>query len=101
MACDLSLGRQEVCKESIGGLQGVYFFNYPSTSTGSYTPNFTLNTTTNEVTAFPSGSTVYYYSLKGFKLEVVYKEIFILFIYYNIIFYCSLDPIIISLIHTN
>lgn len=65
MACDLSLGRQEVCKESIGGLQGVYFFNYPSTGTGSYTPNFTLNTDTNQVTAFPSGSTVYYYSLKG------------------------------------
>jgi len=65
MACDLSLGRQEVCKESIGGLQGVYFFNYPSIATASFTPNFTLNTTTNEVTAFPSGSTVYYYSLKG------------------------------------
>ena len=65
MACNLTQGRQEVCKESIGGLQGVYFFNYPSTGTGSYTPNFTLNTDTNQVTAFPSGSTVYYYSLKG------------------------------------
>jgi hypothetical protein len=57
MACNLSQGRQEVCKESIGGLQGVYFVNY---STGSFTKN-----ANGEVTALPSGSTVYYYQLKG------------------------------------
>jgi len=57
MACNLSQGRQEVCKESIGGLQGVYFINY---TTGSFTKN-----ANGEVTALPSGSTVYYYELKG------------------------------------
>jgi hypothetical protein len=57
MPCNLSAGRNEVCKDSIGGLAGVYFLNY---TTGSFTKNGN-----GEVTAFPSGSTVYYYQLKG------------------------------------
>jgi hypothetical protein len=57
MACNLSAGRNEVCKDSIGGLSGVYFLNF---TTGSFTKN-----ANGEVTAFPSGSTVYYYQLKG------------------------------------
>ena len=57
MACNLSAGRNEVCKDSIGGLAGVYFLNF---TTGSFTKNGN-----GEVTAFPSGSTVYYYELKG------------------------------------
>lgn len=55
--CQLSAGRNEVCKESVGGIQGVYFINY---STGSYTKNGN-----GEVTAVPSGSVLYYYELKG------------------------------------
>jgi hypothetical protein len=61
MSCNLSAGRQEVCKESVGGLQGVYFMNYPSSS---YNPTFTTDGN-GTITAFPSGSTVYYYQLKG------------------------------------
>lgn len=57
MACNLSAGRNEVCKESIGGIQGVYFINY---TTGSFTKNGS-----GEVTAVPSGSVLYYYELKG------------------------------------
>jgi hypothetical protein len=57
MACDLSLGRNEPCKDSIAGLQAVYFMNF---NTGS----FTLNAN-DEVTSFPTGSTVYKYELKG------------------------------------
>ena len=57
MSCNLTQGRQEVCKESIGGLQGAYFINY---TTGSFTKN-----ANGQVTALPSGSTVYYYELKG------------------------------------
>jgi hypothetical protein len=57
MSCNLSQGRQEVCKESIGGLAGVYFLNY---TTSSFTKN-----ASGQVTALPSGSTVYYYELKG------------------------------------
>ena len=56
-ACNLTQGRQEVCKESIGGLQGVYFINY---TTSSFTKD-----ANGLVTALPSGSTVYYYQLKG------------------------------------
>lgn len=56
-ACNLTQGRQEVCKESVGGLQGVYFLNF---TTGSFTKNGA-----GEITALPSGSTVYYYELKG------------------------------------
>lgn len=56
MACNLSAGRNEVCKESIGGIQGVYFINY---TTGSFTKNGS-----GEVTSL-SGSTAYYYQLKG------------------------------------
>jgi hypothetical protein len=57
MACNITAGRNEVCKDSIGGLQGVYFLNF---TTGSFTKN-----ANGEVTALPSGSTVYYYELKG------------------------------------
>ena len=57
MPCNLTQGRQEVCKESVGGLQGVYFLNY---TTGSFTTN-----ASGLITALPSGSTVYYYELKG------------------------------------
>ena len=57
MACNLTAGRNEVCKESIGGIQGVYFINY---STGSFGKNVN-----GELTSVPSGSTLYYYQLKG------------------------------------
>ena len=57
MACNLSAGRNEVCKDSIGGLTAVYFLNYTS---GSFTKNGS-----GEVTAVPSGSVVYKYELKG------------------------------------
>ena len=57
MACNITAGRNEVCKDSIGGLAGVYFLNF---TTGSFTKNGS-----GQVTALPSGSTVYYYELKG------------------------------------
>lgn len=57
MACDLTLGRQEPCKESVGGLQGVYFINY-TTASFAHGAN-------QKVTSFPAGTTVYYYELKG------------------------------------
>jgi hypothetical protein len=56
MPCNISLGYNEPCKDSIAGLTAVYFMNY---NTGS----FTLNAT-DVVTAFPTGSTVYKYELK-------------------------------------
>ena len=56
MSCNITAGRNEVCKDSVGGLQGVYFINY---ETGSFTKNGS-----GEVTSL-SGSTAYFYELKG------------------------------------
>jgi hypothetical protein len=56
MACNLTQGRQEVCKESIGGLSGVYFINY---TTGSFATD-----ANGFITSFPTAS-AYYYQLKG------------------------------------
>jgi hypothetical protein len=65
MACNLTAGRQEVCKESVGGLKGVYFINY---QTGSFTHTTATDRGT-EITAFPAPGgvplTAYYYELKG------------------------------------
>lgn len=59
--CNVSSGRFEVCKDSVGGLQAVYFLPYTSASfqhTGS-------SDIGGPVTGFPSGSIVYKYELKG------------------------------------
>jgi len=56
-SCNLTAGRPEVCKESIGGLQGVYFINY---TTGSF-----VTDGSGFITDLPTGATVYYYQLKG------------------------------------
>jgi hypothetical protein len=56
MAFNITAGRNEVCKDSVGGLQGVYFLNF---TTGSFTKNGD-----GEITTL-SGETVYYYELKG------------------------------------
>jgi len=58
MACNLTAGREEVCKESVGGIQGVYFLNF---ETGSA---FTKNAG-GEITGGFTGETAYYYELKG------------------------------------
>jgi hypothetical protein len=58
MPCNLTLGRQEPCKDSIAGLAGAYFINY---TTGS----FVVASGNDAVTSFPSSSTAYYYELKG------------------------------------
>lgn len=56
MACLITAGREEVCKESVGGLQAVYFMNY---SSGSFDKN-----TDGEIDDL-TGYTVYKYELKG------------------------------------
>jgi hypothetical protein len=58
--CGLSAGRNEVCKESVGGIQGVYFINYTTGSFGKDANGL--------VTSIPTGSgadNIYYYELKG------------------------------------
>jgi len=56
MSCNITAGRNEVCKDSVGGIQGVYFINY---ETGSFSKNGN-----GEISSL-SGSTAYFYELKG------------------------------------
>jgi hypothetical protein len=60
MSCNLSAGRNEVCKDSIGGIAGVYFVNF----TGSLS-NVTNGESDALVETLPAGLTAYYYELKG------------------------------------
>ena len=60
MACDISLGRIEPCKDSVGGLKAVYFVNYGD-ATG-YTYNGTNTDVIDDVAGTP---TAYKYDLKG------------------------------------
>jgi hypothetical protein len=59
MSCDLTAGRLEPCKQSVGGLKAVYFINYDSTFYGTAT--FTLE----EITALDSAVACFKYELKG------------------------------------
>ena len=61
MACNLTIGRNEPCKDSIGGLDSVYFVNYTSGSlaTSSQADTDAL------IESLPTGLTVYQYQLKG------------------------------------
>jgi len=61
--CNITAGRNEVCKESVGGIAGVYFINY---GTGSFTVSGSLaGAVAPAITALPASSSVYYYELKG------------------------------------
>lgn len=60
MACDISLGRLEPCKDAVGGLNAVYFVNFGD-ATG-YTYNGTNTDVIDEVAGTP---TAYKYDLKG------------------------------------
>jgi hypothetical protein len=59
MACDISAGRLEPCKDSVGGIKAVYFANYDDAIYSGAT------LTSEEVTAFGSAVTFYKYDLKG------------------------------------
>lgn len=60
MSCNLTAGRNEVCKESVGGLAGVYFVNFTSSLA-----NVTDGESDALITTLPAGLTAYYYELKG------------------------------------
>jgi hypothetical protein len=59
MACDISAGRLEPCKDSVGGLKAVYFVNYDA---DIYTDATIVSS---EITAFGSAITLYKFDLKG------------------------------------
>ena len=60
MACDISLGRIEPCKDSIGGLRAVYFVNWGDATT------YTYDITNTDVIDSVGGTPVAFkYELKG------------------------------------
>ena len=58
MACDITLGRLEPCKDSVGGLRAVYFANY-----SEFYQDATF--TAEEITALTAPVSVFKYDLKG------------------------------------
>lgn len=62
MACDLSLGRIEPCKDAVGGLKALYLINYADIT--SYTYDVT---DTDLIATIVGGATInaYKYELKG------------------------------------
>lgn len=60
MACDISLGRLEPCKDSVGGLKAIYFINYEST----YYTGKVLDTD-DELTDLGTTFSLYKYELRG------------------------------------
>jgi hypothetical protein len=61
MACDISLGRLEPCKDSNGGLKAVYFVNWGEVTGVSY-GLFVQTDAIDEITGTPDA---YRYELKG------------------------------------
>lgn len=62
MACLLTHGREEVCKEFVGGIKSIYFINYGSMGTITY------NTATDyedEIDTVAGAFTLFKYDLKG------------------------------------
>ena len=66
MACDLSLGRLEVCKDSVGGLKNVYFVNYGDMGAITYDV-----TNTDVIDAIAGTPDAHKYDLKG---DSTYEE---------------------------
>jgi len=58
MACDLTLGRLEPCKDTVGGLKAIYFVNY-----GDITA-YTLEAT-DEISAVTGTPSCYQYDIKS------------------------------------
>lgn len=59
MACDLSLGRLEQCKQNVGGIKAIYFVNYDGTLVSGATVSG------DEITALAGATPCYKYELFG------------------------------------
>ena len=64
MACDISLGRIEQCKDSLGGLAAVYFINYQSLEPITYSATAGQEDVIFEV-LYGSQADAFKYELKG------------------------------------
>tara|TARA_A200000159_G_scaffold45545_1_gene41785 strand:- start:3468 stop:4004 length:537 start_codon:yes stop_codon:yes gene_type:complete len=59
MACTLNKGRLEPCKDSVGGIQAVYFVDFGTLGDATYSSQ------SDEITAFSGTPTAYKYVVKG------------------------------------
>ena len=73
MACEIAHGRAEVCRDSVGGIQAIYFINNQIASTDvSYD-----GTNTDMITAITNVDSLYKYELRGentFDQDIVSDE---------------------------
>ena len=66
MACDITAGRLEPCKDSVGGITAIYIGGvYTSGLLNAPADGGATFDATNEITAFASALTFYKYDLKG------------------------------------
>ncbi len=65
MACDLTRGRKEPCKDVVGGLKNVYFVDYGKLGTVTLTADEITNLTGSEIGGSANSLTAYKYELKG------------------------------------
>jgi hypothetical protein len=65
MACDLTRGRKEPCKDVVGGLKNVYFVDFGKLGTVTLTADEITNLTGSSVGGAASSLTAYKYELKG------------------------------------
>ena len=61
MACDLTLGRKESCKDSVGGIKAIYLSNFEDTDTSDYTFDTTHTDVIDSVSGTPN---VYKYEVR-------------------------------------
>jgi hypothetical protein len=63
MACDIANGRKEQCKDSVSGIDAIYFINF-----GDYNPEVDVTydvTNTDLITEIANVTSLYKYELKG------------------------------------
>ena len=65
MACDLTLGRIEPCKDVVGGLHAVYFINYADAPSSDIVYDVTNTDVIETINSTPSTINAYKYELKG------------------------------------
>jgi len=65
MACDLTLGRKEPCKDSVGGIQTVYFISWTDIDSVTITYDATDTDMIDQIVASADSVNAYKYELKG------------------------------------
>ena len=65
MACDLTLGRKEPCKDSVGGIKNVYFVDFGGLGTVTIANDEITNLTGTTIGGSANSLTAFKYELKG------------------------------------